>query len=175
MPSQVIALSELCLHDAEVIRREEITQASGPMFFPDDLPPPRARAGAGGWAQAGAGARAASGPTLPPHDPPFPYPLSVWSAIAVITLRVDEEILCLFYCLWDHIRIREAPENWQFSKLREHWLYDEVQIHGERWFTTYMHSILLSTGVVLDIPFTSVVIHRFPIPQMGVVAEKKTA
>ncbi|MGD9713074.1 MAG: hypothetical protein AB7V46_13525 [Thermomicrobiales bacterium] len=142
MPSQLIALSELCLHDAEVIRREETTQASGPIFFP--------------------------------HEFPFPVPFSMWSAVAVITLRLDGEILCLFYSLWDHIRTREAPDNWQFSKLREHWLYDEVQVHGERRFTTYIHSILLSTGVVLDIPFMSVVVHRFPIPQTAALPEKRT-
>jgi hypothetical protein len=142
MPSQIIALSELCLHDTEVIKREEISQASGPDFF---------------------------------HDFPFPFPLYLWWTVAVITLRLDGEVLSLFYCLWDHIRAREAPENWRFSKLGEHWLYDEVQIHEESRFTTYMHSILLSTGVVLDIPFLSVVMHRFPVPQMGVVEEKKTA
>ena len=142
MPSQLITLSELCLHDAEVVKREEITQASGPMF---------------------------------PPDFPFPFPHSCWSAVAVVTLRLDGEILSLFYCLWDHIRTHEAPDNWRFSKLREHWLYDEVQIRGERWFTTYMHSILLSTGVVLDIPFMSVVIHRFPVPQSAALPEKKTA
>ncbi len=143
LPSQLITLSELCLHDAEVVKWEEITQAGGPMFFPPDSP--------------------------------FPFPLSIWSAVAVITLRLDGEILSLFYCLWDHIRTREAPDNWRFSKLREHWLYDEVQIHGERSYTTYMHSILLSTGAVLDIPFVSVVIHRFPLPQSAALPEKKTA
>src|SRR5689334_4496634 len=71
MPSQIIALSELCLHDAEVIKREDLAQASGPMFV---------------------------------HDFPFPYPISVWSAVSVITLRLDGEIVSLFYCLWDNIR-----------------------------------------------------------------------
>jgi hypothetical protein len=143
MPSQIVALSELCLHDAEVIKREEIAQASGPIGFLPDFP--------------------------------IPIPFTVWSAVAVITLRLDGEILTLFYCLSDHIGMSEAPKNWRFSKLREHWLYDEVQVHGERGFPIYTHSILLSTGIVLDIPFISVVIHRFPIPQTAALPEMKTA
>ncbi len=142
LPAQIIALSELCLHDAELIKREEIVQASGPVIF---------------------------------SEFPFPVPISVWSAVAVITLRLDGEILSLFYSLWDRVRIHEAPDNWRFSKLKEHWLYDEVQVHGERRFTTFLHSILLSTGVVLDVPFLSVVIHRFSVPQAGVLGDKKTA
>lgn len=142
MPSQIVALSELCLHDAEVIKREEIVQASGPIGS---------------------------------FELPFPYPLPVWSAVAVITLRLDGEILTLIYSLWDHIRLHEAPPSWRFSKLREHWLYDEVHVREQRGIPLYLHSILLSSGIVLDIPFSSVVIHRFPIPQSPAVAGKKTA
>lgn len=142
MPSQIIALSELCLHDAEVVKREEIAQSTGPVYFPDF---------------------------------PFPFPLFPWWAVAVVTLRLDNEIICLYYCLTDRVRIREAPDSWRFSKLREHWLYDEVQVHGERRLTTFTHSILLSSGVVLEIPFMSVVIHRFPIPQLGGLVEKRIA
>lgn len=145
LPSQVIALSALCLHDAEVIKREELVQSSGPVHFS--------------------------------HEFPLQLPVSVWSAVAVISLRLGGEILSLFYSLYDRVRPHEAPKDWRFSTLREHWLYDEVEVHEDRRFPVFTHSILLSTGVVLDIPFTSVVTHRFPVPQTGtsVSAGKKTA
>ncbi len=140
MPSQVVALSELCLHDAEVLKREEVVQASGPTFF---------------------------------HDFPFPFP--IWSAVEVITVQVGGEAFSLFYNLWDRVQVREAPEGWRFSKLREHWLYDEVQARDERRGVMWTHSILLSTGAVLEVPFLSVVIHRAPLPHLAMGAEKKTA
>lgn len=105
------------------------------------------------------------------HEFPFPP----WTALAVITVRLEGEILCLFYSLWDRVRVCEAPDDWQFSKLREHWLYDEVRVQGDRGVGTNVHSILLSTGVVLDVPFTSVVVHRVPVPQPVTAAERKTA
>jgi hypothetical protein len=121
MSSQLIILSELCLHDAEVLKREEFTDINETM------------------------------------------------SVAVITLRLNEEIISLFYCLWDHIRVNDAPDNWHGSKFKEYWLYDEVQVYDKCRFTNFMHSIMLSTGVVLDIPFTSVVIHRFFIPEKKIV------
>jgi hypothetical protein len=134
MPSQVVALSELCLHDAEVLAREEIHQAHALPFEHEDL---------------------------------FP----IWSTMEVITVHLDTELLSLFYALWDRVRIHEAPDTWHFSKLREHWLYDEIHVQNERRWPLYTHSILFSTGIVLNIPFVSVVLHRVPLPQTA--SEKK--
>jgi hypothetical protein len=129
MPSPVLALSSLSLHDAEVLARAEIFPPSAPLFYQD-----------------------------------IPFPISIWSAVAVISLQLDGEILSLFYCLWDRVQSHAAPESWPFSKLGEHWLYDEIHAQEAGKGMFYTHSILLSTGIVLDIPFSSVVIHRFPVP-----------
>jgi hypothetical protein len=130
MPSQVRKLSEVCLHDAEVLSRAEEVQAGGPFLFPEF---------------------------------PFPFPVPFWTAVAVVSVKRDGEILTLFYCLWDRIRVHPSPENWPSSKVREHWLYDEVDCAFERR-GPFVHRILLSTGNVLEIPFASVVIHEFPFP-----------
>jgi hypothetical protein len=142
MPSQVIALTELCLHDAEVLARSEVVQAGGPVY---------------------------------PHDLPLPFPISTWSAVAVVTVHLGGEILSLFYSLWDRVGAQDAPETWSFSKRREHWLYAAVPAHGGGGGTVYVHRILLSTGIVLAIPFLSVVVHRFPLPRAADGLAKQSA
>src|SRR5205085_674759 len=98
MTSGVVALSELCLHDAELLARSENFQADGPLF------------------------------------PDYPLPCSIWSAVAVLTVQIDGEILSLFYSLRDRVEVRQPPENWPFSKLSEHWLYDEIHLQpADRW------------------------------------------
>jgi hypothetical protein len=94
-----------------------------------------------------------------PHFP-FPLPIAFWSAVAILSMRIGDDILSLIYCLWDRIRESPAPDDWPFSKLREHWLYDELDGGPERR-GPFLHRILLSSGVELEIPFTTVVIHRF--------------
>jgi hypothetical protein len=70
--------------------------------------------------------------------------------------------------------MKPAPEGWPFSKLREHWLYDEVdRLPEERG--PFWHRILLSSGVELDIPFTTVVIHRFALPKEAEEAARQSA
>jgi hypothetical protein len=97
----------------------------------------------------------------------FPLPLSLWSAVAIISVKQGGEILSLIYSLCDRMRVFPSPDNWPFSKSREHWLYDEVDVVSDRRGGPFIHRILLSTGVVLEIPFTSVVIHRFAVPAGG--------
>lgn len=142
MPSQVVALSRLCLHDAELLARSEEIQASTPVLLAD----------------------VRSDVLLP-----------IWSAIAVVSVKLEGEILSLFYCLWDRLRTHPAPETWTFSKLREHWLYDEIDVASDRRPSAYVHRVLLSTGTVLEIPFSSVVIHRFAYPAAGEARTKQTA
>src|SRR5262249_18336580 len=93
---------------------------------------------------------------------PFPFPIPYWTAVGIVSVRLGDDIVLLIYCLWDRIRQHPAPDDWPFSKLREHWLYDEVDISGERR-GPFVHRILLSSGVELEILFTTVVIHRFAI------------
>ncbi|MBV9123376.1 MAG: hypothetical protein JO112_08470 [Planctomycetes bacterium] len=78
----------------------------------------------------------------------------------------------MIYALWDHIRENPAPEDWPFSKRREHWLYDEVDTASQRQ-ELFLHRILLSSGVELEIPFVAVVIHRFAVPSEPEGAENK--
>src|SRR5262249_8543019 len=91
-------------------------------------------------------------------DFPFPFPSAFWSALGIVSVRVGGDILSLIYCLCDHIREYSAPDDWPFSKLREHWLYDEVDVASEGR-GPFIHRILLSSGIELEIPFVSVVIH----------------
>jgi hypothetical protein len=140
MPSQVLRLSGLCLHDALVLSRQEYVEPAGvPHFFPD----------------------------------PYPFPLPVWSAVAIVSVALGDEVISLIYCLGDHPTTREAPEGWRFSNLQEQWLYDEVDQIGDRR-GLFVHRILFSTGVTLDIPFVSVLIHRFKVP-VAASAAKQTA
>jgi len=132
MSTQVSKLSELDLHDAEILARVEESQAV--MF----------------------------------HEFPFPFPLPLpfWTAVAVVSVTRDGEILSLIYSLWDRLREREAPAGWRFSKLRVHWLYDELDMISGHRGGAFLHRILLSDGTVLEIPFLTVLIHRFPLPAL---------
>lgn len=139
MPSQVRKLTDLCLHDAEVLARAEEAQAGGSLFA----------------------------------DFHYPFPLPLWSSTAVISVQRNAEVVCLFYSLWDQVRLQSPPEEWPFSKLNEHWLYDELGFAAERR-GPFIHRVLFSTGVVVEIPFSSVVIHRFTLSK-GAVAVAATA
>ncbi len=73
--------------------------------------------------------------------------------------------------LSDHTHTREAPEGWRFSKLQEQWLYDELDLMNDHR-GPFVHRILLSTGITLEIPFMSVVIHRFTMPAVTKLAQQ---
>jgi hypothetical protein len=139
MPSQAIRLSELCLHDALVVSREEQSLSAGERRFLDGL---------------------------------YPFPLPyLWMAVAIISVSVGEEVISLIYSLSDHTTTREAPEGWRFSKLQEQWLYDEVDMIDDRK-GPFVHRILFSTGVTLEIPFVSVIIHKFTVPAVTKLAKQ---
>jgi hypothetical protein len=124
MPSPVVKLSALCLHDALVLARVVQAQPDGP------------------------------------YSVPVPY---LWTAVAIVSVATAEEAVSLIYSLSDHTTTRDAPEGWRFSKLQEQWLYDEVDlINGDKG--PFIHRILLSSGVTLEIPFVSVIIHQFTLP-----------
>jgi hypothetical protein len=141
MPSQVVRLSELCLHDALVVSRVEQAEPAGEFRF---------------------------------FDGPYPSPLPfLWTAVAIVSVTVGEEVISLIYSLSDHTNTREAPEGWRFSKLHEQWLYDEVDVMNDRR-GPFVHRILFSTGITLEIPFVSVIIHRFTVPAVPKI-EKQSA
>jgi hypothetical protein len=138
MPAQVVTLSELCLHDAEVLSRVEETQpAGGPYFF----------------------------------EGHYPLRFPLWSAVAIVSVRVGQEVVSLIYCLSDHVITTPAPEDWRFSKQQEQWLYDEVDLLNDRR-GPFVHRILFSTGITLEIPFVSVIVHKFTVPIVQKVAKQ---
>ena len=67
-----------------------------------------------------------------------------------------------------------ADEDWPFSKKREHWLYDEIHWHGNDR-GGFTHLILLSSGVLLTIPFATVLISRFPLSPVSAESGKQSA
>jgi hypothetical protein len=141
MPSQVVELSKLCLHDGEILHRQE-QQHPLELGSLEDVPGPR------GW--------------------PF------WYGLATLAVRLEDTLVTLFYLLSDHITERPAPEDWPFSKEREHWLYDEIHWQGGRP-GRFTHVILLSSGVVVGIPFSSVVISRFALSPLTAGSGKQSA
>ena len=90
-----------------------------------------------------------------PFAEPF-WPAPHWSAVAILSLKQDSTILSLIYLLWDRVREYPAKADWQFSKLRKHWLYDEVDVVADHR-GMFLHRILFSDGSVVEIPFVSVI------------------
>lgn len=89
--------------------------------------------------------------------------LNLGDRVAIVSVAIGTEAVSLIYGLCDHTKTKEAPEGWRFSKLQEQWLYDEVDVLNDG-NGPFAHRILLSTGVTLEIPFLSVIIHRFTVP-----------
>ena len=96
---------------------------------------------------------------------PFPFELfPLWSGFAILSVKQGSEIVSLIYVLWDRIRRHPSKETWPFSKLRTHWLYDEVDVAPSHR-GMFLHRILLSDGTVIEIPFASALIHSIPLPE----------
>jgi hypothetical protein len=116
--------------------------------------------------------------TVEPH---FPFPIepfgmpSLWSAMAVVSVKQDDTITSLIYLLWDRLREQPSPDGWPFSKASTHWLYDEVDLAaGHRG--GFVHRVLLSDGRVLEIPFVSVFVQSLPLsPPVGGTSVRRTA
>jgi hypothetical protein len=119
LPSEVVKLSELCLHDALVVARVEQAQP----------------------------------------------------AVAIVSVTIGEEVVSLIYFLSGPTTTRDAPLGWRFSNLQEQWLYDEVDMMNDHT-GPFVHRILLSSGVTLEIPFVSVIIQRFTVPPVTKVARQ---
>lgn len=98
----------------------------------------------------------------PLPDPVWPAPL--WSALAILSFQSDAKVFSLIYLLWDGVREHAAPADWPFSKVRKHWLYDEIDLAPDQR-GMFVHRILFSDGSVLEIPFYSVILYSFPLPK----------
>ena len=94
----------------------------------------------------------------PPSPTPFLFPLPV----ATVSLRNNGTFTNIFYLLWREIDQSAPREDWGFSKLRTHWLYDEIDFETRQTYPTlYWHRILLSDSRVISIPFFDVVVQAF--------------
>jgi hypothetical protein len=132
MPLQIIKLSQLCLHDAEVlVRTEQFEVIDGTSHIIE----------------------------------PFGFPFPLWTAVATIFVQLGDELVSLIYCLADRVKTTPAPEGWRFSNEQEQWLYDEVDVEMNKR-ELFVHRILFSTGIVLEIRFVSVVIQKFKLPAL---------
>lgn len=142
MPSQVVNLSEMCLHDADILLRQEQQEPFELAYHRD-------------W--------------------PGPSPWVPWYGVFTFAVRLDDKVLAILYFLRDHIAEKPATQDWPFSKSREHWLYDEID-YAPGAGGHFIHNVLLSTGIVLSIPFSTVLITRFPVAQVeGEERSKQTA
>jgi hypothetical protein len=142
LPSQIRKLTELSLHDALILSRREEIQAGAPPISPDLLT----------------------------HEFPMRLLLPFWTAICVVTVKDEYTIRSLIYCLRDGVRT-QTHRDWPFSKEGEHWLYDELEVlPSEGWPIStggFLHRVLLSSGVELEIPFTTLFIHEFSLAKAG--------
>jgi hypothetical protein len=101
-----------------------------------------------------------------PLPPPF-----LWTAVQIVSVQLGEEIISLIYGITDEPVPGQVPAGWRFSPQQEQWLYDEVDILNDRK-GPFVHRILFSTGITLEIPFATVIIHKFTLPAVAKVAKQ---
>lgn len=114
LPANVRELSELALHDAEILTCEE-------------------------------------------HD------TSDGRRIAILSALLNGHVVTLIYSLDDHIHRHEPAEPWPLPNGPSLWLYEELDLSTKPG-GQYVHRILCSDGVVIEIPFESVLIHQVSLP-----------
>lgn len=125
MIPQVSKISELNLHDAEILKLQQDMET-----FPQSF-------------------------NLFPWHP---------SLATMINLRQGREILSLVYMLHGKARSCSAKDGWHFSRLRRHWLYDEIDMQNGKE-SLFVHRILFSDGSAIEIPFFSVIVSSFRFPE----------
>jgi hypothetical protein len=81
--------------------------------------------------------------------------------LVIISVGREDTVVSLIYQLWETPRRREYEGRWPFSKRNPHWLYDEVDVAPSAE-GRFLHRILFSDGLVLEIPFKSVFVHTIP-------------
>ncbi len=94
-----------------------------------------------------------------PIEPLFEL-LPFRTGFAILSMRQGDEIVSLIYVLWDRVRKHPSREDWPFSKLQTHWLFDEVDVSPNHR-GMFLHRVLLSDGTIMEIPFLSALIHSF--------------
>jgi hypothetical protein len=102
----------------------------------------------------------------------FPFPVPV----ATLSLRNAGTITNIFYLLWSEVDQSGPLREWPFSKLRTHWLYDEIEFDRRQPYPPlYWHRILLSDGRVVSIPFFDVVVQAFSEanPETAIVTKRR--
>ncbi len=135
LPAPVLALADLCLHDAAVVAWNSIVTP---------VPPSR-------------------------HLPSRPPRPRRWSKSLLASVRSDDVITTLFYALHDDVRATAARTEFPFSDRSVEWLYDEVDLLSTGP-NAFLHRILLSSGREVEVPFTSVLIHRISLSTPVVAA-----
>ncbi len=98
-------------------------------------------------------------------------------SVATISLADGENITNLVYILNAPIEQSPSDPNWPFSKLRTHWLYDEIDVEERPPRPPlYIHRILWSDGRVISIPFLDVIVQSFSPrnPQTTLIARMRT-
>jgi hypothetical protein len=80
-------------------------------------------------------------------------------SIVIVALKKDSKIVIIIYILRSKVVWSRPLKGWSFSKLRTHWLYDEIDFEEEGSY--YWHRILLSDGRVISIPFIDVIVQAF--------------
>ncbi len=88
-------------------------------------------------------------------------PPQLWLQLAVIPIRHEEQMIVLLYTLWDQLRTLPPINEWPFTTVGKHWLYDELDAVKTRE-GLYLHRILFSDGSVSEIPFSGCSLIRFP-------------
>jgi hypothetical protein len=96
--------------------------------------------------------------------------------VATVSVKSGGTIVNLFYPLWEEVGESTTPKDWPFSRLRTHWLYDEIDLAESGRSPRYWHRILLSDGRVISIPFAEVIIHRFSQenPQPAIISRRRS-
>ena len=98
-------------------------------------------------------------PAWTPESVSFPHGM----ANAVLLLKQEGLFRTFVYGLSDRVHTHDTPENWPLSKLRKHWLCDEVLMNSDR-HRGFLHRILFSDGEVVEIPFLTFNEVRFTLP-----------
>jgi hypothetical protein len=86
-----------------------------------------------------------------------------WLKFTAVGLRKAQEVIVLFYLLWDDVRTRAPHPRWcrqQSPNGQPYWLYDEID-RDPSTTDKYVHRVFFSDGTVREIPFTSCYVYRF--------------
>jgi hypothetical protein len=105
---------------------------------------------------------------LPAADVPF------WLRFTSIGLRKADEVIVLFYLLWDDVCTLAPGPHWRRQQSPDgqpYWLYDEID-HVPPAANQYIHRVLFSDGTVREIPFSACYIYRL---SPGVLSMQKAS